>query len=80
MKENNINILHSISALHAHLMDEPLNEPLLYTHGMDESLPPMRPNTRLPPEYLMPVPFCELIWDQLTWAICNCGICLCCII
>ena len=60
-----------------------MNEPLLYTQQLDESLPPMRPNRpnrQLPPEYLMPVPFCEFLWDQLCWGICNCGVCLCCII
>lgn len=35
---------------------------------------------QLPPEFLMPVPFCEFVCDQLYWAFCECGICLCCII
>jgi hypothetical protein len=34
----------------------------------------------LPPDFLMPVPFCEFVCDQLCWAFCECGICLCCII
>jgi len=67
-------------------MSEPLNEPLLYAYGMDESLPPMRPSP-LTPEMpvmqvmqVMQVPFCELVCDQLMWAFCECGVCLCCVI
>ena len=31
---------------------------------------------RLPPEFLMPVPFCEFACDFCCWAFCECGICL----
>ena len=34
----------------------------------------------LPNEPVMPVPLYELVYDQICWAICECGICLCCII
>ena len=33
---------------------------------------------RLPPEFLMPVPFCELMCDYCCWAFCECGICFLC--
>lgn len=31
---------------------------------------------RLPPEFLMPVPFCEFACDFCCWAFCECGLCL----
>ena len=31
---------------------------------------------RLPPEFLMPVPFCEFVCDQVYWMFCKCA-CLC---
>lgn len=53
---------------------------------MDEPfLPPRKANqanqaNQLPPEFLMPVPFCQLIYKSVYWALCECGICACCII
>ena len=32
---------------------------------------------QLPPEFLMPVPFCKLIYKNVCWA---CSMCLCCVI
>lgn len=59
------------------------------TSAMDEPfLPPKKSNQPtprsnqgvLPPEFLMPVPFCQLIYEHICWAFCECGICACCII
>ncbi len=33
---------------------------------------------RLPPEFLMPAPFCEYMCDFCCWAFCECGICFLC--
>jgi hypothetical protein len=65
-----------------------INAADLYIYAMDEPLIQSQPNQMnqpnqmipLPPEFLMPVPFCELVCDQMLWAFCECGICLCCII
>ena len=60
-------------------MDEPLiqSQPNQINQSNQMSQVNMGP---LPPEFLMPVPFCEFVCDQLCWAFCECGICLCCII
>lgn len=58
-------------------MDEPLVQSIQLNqmnHQMNHQM------NQLPPEFLMPVPFCEFVCDQLCWAFCECGICLCCII
>ena len=47
---------------------------------MDEPLLTPRQSMQLPPEFLMPVPFCQLIYETVCWAFCECGICACCII
>ena len=63
-----------------------MNDFYIY-YAMDEPmLPPLaqqplaqQPNqmNKLPNEFLMPVPFCELVCDQLCWACCcACGICV----
>ena len=58
-----------------------MDEPLLNTQEPSQSNQLNQTNANLlPPEFLMPVPFCELVCDQLCWAFCECGICLCCII
>ena len=59
-----------------------MDAPLL----MNSHLQPNEPNQMnqmnqmnvnlLPPDFLMPVPFCEFVCDQLCWAFCECGICL----
>ena len=54
-----------------------MDEPLIQSQPNQMSQANMIP---LPPEFLMPVPFCELVCDQMLWAFCECGICLCCII
>ena len=64
--------------IHSYAMDEPL-----LTHS--QSMQPMNQMNQtnvnlLPPEFLMPVPFCELVCNQVFWAFCECGVCLCCII
>lgn len=56
-----------------------MDEPLL-THSQSNQTNQMSQSNQmnlLPPEFLMPVPFCELVCDQVCWA---CGTCLCCII
>ena len=57
-------------------MDEPLLQPQPV-----QPIQPVQSNqmNQLPNEFLMPVPFCELVCDQMCWAFCECGICLCCI-
>jgi hypothetical protein len=53
---------------------------LYYYYVMDEPMLPLpKQMNKLPNEFLMPVPFCELVCDQMCWAFCECGICLCCI-
>ena len=56
-----------------------MNEPLIQSIQSNQMNQPnqMAP---LPPEFLMPVPFCEFVCDQLCWAFCECGLCLCCIV
>ena len=60
-----------------------MDEPLLHPHAQPVQSNQMNQTCHmnlLPPEFLMPVPFCELVCDQMFWAFCECGICLCCII
>lgn len=62
-----------------------MDEPLLTQPGQPSQSNQMNQSNQtnvnlLPPEFLMPVPFCELVCDQMCWAFCECGICLCCII
>ncbi len=54
-------------------MDEPLLPP---KHTRSQQ----RQHPQLPPEFLMPVPFCQLIYEHICRAFCECGICACCII
>ena len=62
-------------------MDEPLLQPHAQPNQMNQPNQMSQANMGpLPPEFLMPVPFCELVCDQMCWAFCECGICLCCII
>lgn len=49
-------------------MDEPLLPP---KHTRSQQ----RQHPQLPPEFLMPVPFCELVCDKLYYI---CTKCLCC--
>ena len=56
-----------------------MNEPLIQSIQPNQMSQPNQ-MIPLPPEFLMPVPFCELVCDQMCWAFCECGICLCCII
>lgn len=54
-------------------MNEPLLSPL---SPLDKpSMRMIQSSQRLPPEFLMPVPFCELVCDKLY---CVCSACLCC--
>ena len=51
-------------AMNEPFLSRPVQEPA-HSNRMD----------RLPPEFLMPVPFCEFVCDQLY---CVCSTCLCC--
>ena len=62
-------------------MDEPFLPP---RQSSMQSMQPRhgQPNqsshiVQLPPEFLMPVPFCKLIYKNICWA---CSMCLCCVI
>ena len=56
-------------------MDEPFLPPrqssMQSMHGQPSHI------VQLPPEFLMPVPFCKLIYKNICWA---CSMCLCCVI
>lgn len=61
-----------------------MNEPLLTLNQPPMQSIPSMPSSQMnaiamPNEFLMPVPFCELVCDHMCWALCECGICFCCI-
>ena len=72
--------------IHIYEMDEPLIQSIqsqarpLRSNQMNQMNQTTVNANVLPPEFLMPVPFCEFVCDQLCWAFCECGICLCCIV
>ena len=61
-----------------------MNNPLLIGSQSNQinQMDQMNQMDQLPPDFLMPVPFCKFVCNQLVWAFCECGICLhlCCII
>ena len=57
-------------------MDEPFLPPRQSLQSMQSRHGQSSHIVQLPPEFLMPVPFCEFVCDQMYWVFCKCA-CLC---